>query len=116
MDMRSYVSGIFTGIGIGIILYVLFVRRDFFPLPWLRARFSGAPVSMMQIMGMRLRGHPSNLLIDAYIALIQAGEKISIDEVESAYMANIYQVTDIDTDTLVQLVREHERESDSAKE
>ena len=111
MDMRSYVGGIFGGIGMSIWLYsVYFFRNDVFPEPWLAARFAGAPVSIMQIMGMRFRGNPGRLLIDAYIVLMQAGEKTTIAEVESVYTANKNKVMNIDI--LVQLVREHERKKE----
>ena len=111
MDMRSYVAGIFPGIMMSIFLYALyFFRNDVFPEPWLAARFAGAPVSIMQIIGMRFRGNPGRLLIDAYIVLIQAGEKTTITEVESVYTANRNRPMDIDT--LVRLVREHERKKE----
>ena len=108
MDMHSFISGIFTGIGISIVLCVLyFVVKDFLVLPWLGARFSGVPVPMMQIIGMRLRGNPPKLLVNAYIALIRAGEKISVAEVEATYMTHRNEAKDIVT--LVQLVRAYKR-------
>ena len=111
MDMHSFISGIFTGIGISIVLYVLyFVLKDFLVLPWLRSHLAGAPVPMVQIIGMRLRGCPPKLLVNAYIALIQGGEKISIAEVESVYLAYGNKATDITA--LVQLVREQKRKEE----
>ena len=108
MDMHSFISGIFTGIGISIVLCVLyFVVKDFLVLPWLRSHFAGAPVPMVQIIGMRLRGSPPKLLVSVYIAMIQAGEKTSIADAESVYLAQGNK--EIDAATLIQMVREHER-------
>ena len=103
MVVFSGVLGFFTGIGIGLafLILILFLKL------WLRARVNGVPVSMMQIIGMRLRGNPPKFLVDAYVRMIQSGEKISITEVELAFMANKNKSMDINT--LVQLVREHER-------
>ena len=106
MDVFSGVLGFFTGIGAGVVFLILIL----FLKLWLIARFAGVPVSMMQIIGMRLRGNPPKLLVHAYIALRKSGGNISIAEVELAYMANKNQAMDINT--LVQLVREHERDKE----
>lgn len=61
-------------------VFLLFVR------PWLRAFLHGAPVSIVQIAGMRLRGNPPSLLIDAYIALKRADVVVTIGQVENVYI------------------------------
>jgi uncharacterized protein YqfA (UPF0365 family) len=38
-----------------------------FAIPWLRAFLHGKPVSLIQVVGMRLRGTPPSIVIDAYI-------------------------------------------------
>jgi uncharacterized protein YqfA (UPF0365 family) len=55
--------------------------------PWLRAMLSGAPVMAVQILGMRLRGTPANLLVDAYVQLRARGRDVEVAEVERQYLA-----------------------------
>jgi uncharacterized protein YqfA (UPF0365 family) len=63
-------------------LFLMVVR------PWLRALGHGTPVSMVSIIGMRLRGNPPVLLIDAYIALHRASVATTIADVENTYIDN----------------------------
>jgi hypothetical protein len=56
--------------------------------PWLRAAGNGVPVSFINILGMRLRGNPAMLLIDAYVALHHDRVGITIAEVERVYIVN----------------------------
>ena len=56
--------------------------------PWVRAFSSGTFVPLLYILGMRLRGTPPGLLIDAYIALLKAGETVDLALVEAVYLAN----------------------------
>jgi uncharacterized protein YqfA (UPF0365 family) len=41
--------------------------------PWLRAFLSGAPISVFQLLGMRLRGVPPGLIVDALVTLVHRG-------------------------------------------
>jgi len=41
--------------------------------PWVRALLSGVPVSLVQIFGMRLRGVPPMLVVDALATLVHRG-------------------------------------------
>ena len=41
--------------------------------PWMRAFLSGTPVSIVQLIGMRLRGVPARLVVDALISLVHRG-------------------------------------------
>ena len=72
-----------------MVLFLLLFR------PWLRALLSGSPVPLVHVIGMRLRGNPPLLLIDAYLVLAKSGEEISMDEVETTYMANKHRVKDL---------------------
>jgi uncharacterized protein YqfA (UPF0365 family) len=107
MDAFSFMLGFIAGIAACVVLMIMF----FLLKPWLNAIFSGAAVPLGVIIGMRLRGNPPKLLIDAYATMIQSGEKTSIADVESVYIANRNQATDIDS--LVRLVQEHERDKKS---
>jgi uncharacterized protein YqfA (UPF0365 family) len=71
--------------------------------PWLRALASGAPVSLLSLVGMRMRGSPAILLIDTYIALRRAGVNASIVDVEGAYIDHRTRVRT--RDDLVELVK-----------
>jgi hypothetical protein len=54
--------------------------------PWLRGFLYGAPVPLIHILAMRLRGNPPMMLIDAYIALRRSGIETTIAEVENIYI------------------------------
>jgi uncharacterized protein YqfA (UPF0365 family) len=71
--------------------------------PWLRAWLHGAPVPVFQVIAMRLRGNPPNLLIDAYIALKRAGLPASIADVENKYIDARNRV--LTSDDLVELMK-----------
>jgi uncharacterized protein YqfA (UPF0365 family) len=74
-----------------------------FVRPWVRAAASGAPVSLLSIVAMRMRGDPAMLLIDAYIALKRAGVHATIVDVESVYIEQRTRVRS--RDDLVELVK-----------
>jgi uncharacterized protein YqfA (UPF0365 family) len=68
----------------GLILFGIIV--SFFSV-WLRARLAGAPVSMLNLVAMRLRQVPYSLVTDARITARKAGIDISIDEIEAHFLA-----------------------------
>jgi len=51
--------------------------------PWLQAFIHGTPVSMFHILGMRLRGNPQSLLLDAHFALGRSGAMVSSGDIEN---------------------------------
>jgi uncharacterized protein YqfA (UPF0365 family) len=55
---------------------------------WLRATTSGAPITLISVIGMRLRGSPPALVIDAYITLKRSGSPATISDVEGMYIDN----------------------------
>jgi len=55
---------------------------------------SSGSASMFEIVGMRLRGNPPLLIIDAYLALLHSGEQITLRDVESCYIVNRSRITD----------------------
>lgn len=78
----TFEQGVMVGAGgIAMVLLILLILR-----PWSRAFFSGASLPLFYIIGMRFRGNPPNLLIDAYIELIKSGIKIPMDHVECIYI------------------------------
>ncbi|MDX1947071.1 MAG: flotillin-like FloA family protein [Pirellulaceae bacterium] len=56
--------------------------------PWFRAFLSGGQVSLFSIVGMRVRGSPVSLILDAYLALLHGGQKVRLAQVESAFLAH----------------------------
>jgi uncharacterized protein YqfA (UPF0365 family) len=72
--------------------------------PWLRAFLHGAPVPLMQITAMRLRGNRPMLLIDAYIALRRSGVPVTIGHVEQYYIDARNRV--FTSEDLVELVKQ----------
>jgi uncharacterized protein YqfA (UPF0365 family) len=55
---------------------------------WMRVFLTGGRASIFSIVGMRLRGSPVPLILDAYLALVQKGQHATLAQVESTYIAN----------------------------
>ena len=72
-----------VGVFVLIIAAIIF---SFFSV-WLRAMLAGAPVSMLNLVAMRLRQVPYGVMVDARIRATKAGIKITIDEIEAQYLA-----------------------------
>jgi len=54
---------------------------------WIKAKLNGAPVSVMNLVGMRLGGVPYGLVVDARITAVKAGIEISTDRIAAHYLA-----------------------------
>ena len=54
---------------------------------WLRAMLAGAPVSIFNLVAMRLRQVPYSVMVDARIRATKAGIELSIDDIEAQYLA-----------------------------
>jgi|GEM_PF-2776875 len=75
--------------GIAATYLVWFSLRIFFP--WFRCFLCGAPLSMVNLLGMYLRGSPVKLLTDAHIGLVQSGKSpraFRMNEIEAKYLAS----------------------------
>jgi uncharacterized protein YqfA (UPF0365 family) len=79
-DAVVFVAALLCVVLLSIAFLVLVVK------PWLRAFLHGTPVSLIHVVGMRLRGTPPSIVIDAYIQLHRAGLRPSIVELESCYV------------------------------
>jgi len=77
--LAAFVVGLFVGL----------TARAFLFAPWTRALMHRGRVSMWRIFLMHLRGNPVNLILDAHLALVQAGFKSKIDQVEAKYVATL---------------------------
>jgi uncharacterized protein YqfA (UPF0365 family) len=54
---------------------------------WLKARLNGAPVSVMNLVGMRLGGVPYNLVVGARITAVKAGISLTTDKIAAHFLA-----------------------------
>lgn len=105
IDQDSFRLGIGVGAGlVGLLLLVLFILK-----PWVRAFFSGAPVPLAAVIGMRLRGNPPMLLINAFIQLRKIPAMVGIDFVEAVYIRNKTKASS--PDILAELVLEQQEKN-----
>jgi uncharacterized protein YqfA (UPF0365 family) len=74
------------GLTVVVALVLAIVLFNFFGL-WLRARISGAPVSMGTLIAMKLRGVPVAQVVDARITAVKAGLPVATDPLEAHYLA-----------------------------
>lgn len=79
------ITVIFGAIILGALIFLL-VLTNFFGI-WLRAKIADAPVSFMQLIGMRLRRVPLGLIVDSRINAVKAGIPIDTDLLEAHYLA-----------------------------
>jgi len=54
---------------------------------WLKAMLAGAPVSILTLIAMRLRGVPYGMIVDSRIMAVKAGLDLSINQLEEHYLA-----------------------------
>jgi uncharacterized protein YqfA (UPF0365 family) len=64
----------------------------------------GAQLSLLELIGMRLRGNPPGLIVDALLVLTHRGVRATAADVESTYMA--HKGTGISLTELVDLVQD----------
>lgn len=82
----SWIIGL--SVGGGILLIILIVMLIMVPMRlWFRAIVSGAHISMAKLVGMRMRKVDTKLIVPKYITAKKAGIKITIEELETHYMA-----------------------------
>ena len=54
---------------------------------WVRGTLGGVRLSLVDVLGMKLRRNPPGLLLDTALALKHRGFEVGVPEVEAAYMA-----------------------------
>ena len=69
-----------------IALVLLGVFFNFIGL-WVRARLAGAPVSVLNMLAMRLRRVPVGLIVDSRVTAYKAGIHLTSDQLEAHYLA-----------------------------
>ena len=69
-----------------ICLVVVIVVISFINI-WIQARFSGAPVTFVNLLSMKLRRVPIGLVVQSRITAVKAGIPLTTDELEAHYLA-----------------------------
>lgn len=83
-----YFPEILTGLIIVIAALLLLVFLRYVPLGlWIRARSSGVPLTIIMLIGMRLRRISPHRLVDALITATKAGLDISLNQLEKHFLA-----------------------------
>ena len=72
---------------LGIVVFILILIFMSFARIWIRALMSGVPISILDIIGMKLRKVPPLLIVDAKILAAKAGIDISTNELETHFLA-----------------------------
>ena len=68
-----------------LLILVLFLLS--FLTVWVRARLAGAEVGLFDLVGMRLRGVPYSVIVDAKIAATKAGLSVDVEKIDAHYLA-----------------------------
>ncbi|MFM7742595.1 MAG: flotillin-like protein FloA, partial [Verrucomicrobiota bacterium] len=82
MDIPNLVIWVASG---ALLLLVLFLLS--FLTVWVRARLAGAEVGLFDLVGMRLRGVPYGVIVDAKIAATKAGLSVEVEKIDAHYLA-----------------------------
>jgi uncharacterized protein YqfA (UPF0365 family) len=72
------------------LLIIILLWFFFYLIPtrlWISARASGAPVSLVSLIGMRLRRIPPKNIVEPRISVVRAGIDLSITDLETHYLA-----------------------------
>jgi uncharacterized protein YqfA (UPF0365 family) len=79
---------VWAGIAVGVLVVLIFVLLllSFFNL-WLQAMLSNAPVSYLELVGMRLRKVDIRTIVYSRIRAVKAGLQISTNQLETHYLA-----------------------------
>ena len=77
---------IIIGILVLVVLVILVIILNFFNT-WLKAFLAKAHVGFPTLVAMRLRGVPTNLIVDARITASKAGISLATNDLESHYLA-----------------------------
>lgn len=77
--------------------------------PWTQSYLFGLPVSFLSLLGMRLRGTPPTMIIDAYVVLRHAGINITPRDVELVYTANRDDITT--SNDLIQIAKQFAKDT-----
>ncbi len=74
------------GVG-GVVLLVLGILVLNFGMIYIRALFSGAKVTLTELVALRLRGVPVGMVVDSRITAVKSGLPLTIDDLSTHYLA-----------------------------
>jgi len=82
----NFVGVLLLGVAviIGVIFFVILIK--FFGI-WIQARTAGAPVSLLNLVFMRLRKVPPALIVNSRITAVKAGLPFTTDQLEAHYLS-----------------------------
>ena len=83
----SNISPYLLWIPIGLAIFIGGAIFLSFVGTWLKARLNGAPVGVLNLLGMRLGGVPYSLVVDARITAVKAGIPLETDKIAAHYLA-----------------------------
>lgn len=86
MDVGSIILTVLGLVVAVIFLIVFFVVISFVNI-WIQARMTGAPVSFLTLLSMRLRRVPIGLVVQSRITAVKAGLPLTTDQLEAHYLA-----------------------------
>ncbi|NCD23066.1 MAG: UPF0365 family protein [Spartobacteria bacterium] len=72
---------------LAIVVVVLLGIFFYFLKVWVRAWMSGAYISLLNLLGMKLRNVPPTLIVDARIRAVKAGLPLDTDQLEAHFLA-----------------------------
>ena len=70
-----------------IFAFIIVVIVGSFINTWIQARFSGAPITFINLLSMKLRRVPISLIVQSRITAVKAGIPLTTDQLEAHYLA-----------------------------
>ena len=70
-----------------LVVVILLSLFFYFLKVWVRAWMSGAYISLLNLLGMKLRNVPPTLIVDARIRAVKAGLPLNTDQLEAHFLA-----------------------------
>jgi uncharacterized protein YqfA (UPF0365 family) len=96
--MLNASTALYVWLGIlGVLVIAIAIFVGIVPINvWIRAMVSGAHISALRLIGMKLRHIEVGMLVDSFINAKKAGVQLTIDDLETHYMAggNVERVVD----------------------
>src|SRR5882724_8489627 len=85
-SIGSLVLMAILALGIIVVLIVFFVVLSFINI-WIQARMTGAPVTFINLLSMKLRRVPIGLVVQSRITAVKAGIPLETNQLEAHYLA-----------------------------
>jgi uncharacterized protein YqfA (UPF0365 family) len=87
MDNVGSIILVVLGLVVAVIFLIVFFVVISFINIWIQARMTGAPVSFLTLLSMRLRRVPIGLVVQSRITAVKAGLPLTTDQLEAHYLA-----------------------------